>query len=56
MLARGVMEGGHNGRPFHFTAIEYALLAGGVFLAIVMVVGQVGNALFVTFTSIEAIF
>jgi pilus assembly protein Flp/PilA len=38
------------------TAIEYALLAGGVFLAIVMVVGQVGDALFVTFTSIEAIF
>jgi pilus assembly protein Flp/PilA len=38
------------------TAIEYALLAGGVFLAIVMVVGQVGDALFATFTSIEAIF
>lgn len=38
------------------TAIEYALLAGGVFLAIVMVVGHVGDALFVTFTSIEAIF
>ena len=38
------------------TAIEYALLAGGVFLAIVVVVGQVGDALFATFTSIEGIF
>jgi pilus assembly protein Flp/PilA len=38
------------------TAIEYALLAGGVFLAIIMVVGQVGDALLATFTSIEAIF
>jgi pilus assembly protein Flp/PilA len=38
------------------TAIEYALLAGGVFLAIVVVVGQVGDALSATFSSIEAIF
>ena len=36
------------------TAIEYALLAGGVFLAIVTIVGQVGDALVPTFEGVQA--
>ena len=36
------------------TAIEYALIASGIFLAIVSVVGQVGTSLNAVFTSVAA--
>jgi pilus assembly protein Flp/PilA len=35
------------------TAIEYGLIAGGIGLAIVFIVEDVGDALVATFTSIE---
>ena len=38
------------------TAIEYALIAGGIALVIVVVVGQVGESLVTIFQSVEAIF
>ena len=38
------------------TAIEYALIAGGIALALVVVVGDVGNSLFAIFQSVEAVF
>lgn len=37
------------------TAIEYALIAGGIALALVVVVGQVGDALVAIFQSVEGI-
>ena len=36
------------------TAIEYGLIAAGIGIAIVVVVGDVGTALFDLFTSVEA--
>jgi pilus assembly protein Flp/PilA len=38
------------------TAIEYALIAGGIALALVVVVGDVGEGLFAIFQSVEAAF
>ena len=38
------------------TAIEYALIAGGIALTLVVVVGDVGNGLFAIFQSVEAVF
>ena len=35
------------------TAIEYGLIAAGISIAIITVVGLVGDALFATFTSVE---
>ena len=35
------------------TAIEYGLIAAGIGIAIVLVVGQVGDALVTLFTSVE---
>jgi pilus assembly protein Flp/PilA len=35
------------------TAIEYGLIAAGIGIAIVVVVGNVGDALFNLFTSVE---
>ena len=36
------------------TAIEYGLIAAGISVAIVLIVGQVGSALVGTFTTVEA--
>ena len=36
------------------TAIEYGLIAAGISIAIVLIVGQVGDALVGTFQSVEA--
>jgi len=36
------------------TAIEYGLIAAGIGIAIVLVVGQVGDALVTLFESVEA--
>ena len=36
------------------TAIEYGLIAAGIGIAIVVVVGDVGTALFDLFTSVES--
>ena len=38
------------------TAIEYALIAGGIALALVVVVGNVGDGLVSIFQSVEAAF
>jgi pilus assembly protein Flp/PilA len=38
------------------TAIEYALIAGGIALALVVVVGQVGGGLIAIFQSVEVVF
>ena len=38
------------------TAIEYALIAGGIALALVVVVGQVGGSLVTIFQSVEGVF
>jgi pilus assembly protein Flp/PilA len=38
------------------TAIEYALIAGGIALALVVVVGDVGDSLVTIFQSVAAIF
>ena len=35
------------------TAIEYGLIAAGISIAIVLIVGQVGDALVSTFTTVE---
>ena len=35
------------------TAIEYALIAGGIFLAIVSIVGGIGTKLTATFTTVN---
>ncbi|HEY7748581.1 MAG TPA: Flp family type IVb pilin [Aestuariivirgaceae bacterium] len=36
------------------TAIEYGLIAAGIGVAIVVIVGQVGSALVDTFTTVES--
>jgi pilus assembly protein Flp/PilA len=36
------------------TAIEYGLIAAGIGIAIVVIVGDVGDALVLLFTSVEA--
>lgn len=35
------------------TAIEYGLIAAGIAVAIVVIVGQVGSSLVTTFTAVE---